>query len=82
MCAAWTGGDCAGDACEWERISLDMPVMVIPFLGVQDIMSLNSAISDKRLRKQLKKSYRGAVIPAFDQYRFTRMGLRGSSVGD
>ena len=56
---------------EWERIPPDMRVMVIPFLGVRDIMSLNSAISGKRLRKQLKKSYRGAVIPAFDQHRFT-----------
>ena len=59
---------------EWERIPPDMRVMVIPFLGVQDIMSLNSAISGKRLRKQLKKSYRGAVIPAFDQHRFTEKG--------
>ena len=59
---------------EWERIPPDMRVMVIPFLGVRDIMSLNSAISGKRLRKQLKKSYRGAVIPAFDQHRFTEKG--------
>ena len=56
---------------EWERIPPDMRVMVIPFLGVEDIMSLNSSISDKKLRKQLKKSYRGALIPAFDKYRFT-----------
>ena len=56
---------------EWERIPPDMRVMVIPFLGVADIMSLNSSISDKKLRKQLKKSYRGALIPAFDKYRFT-----------
>jgi hypothetical protein len=59
---------------EWERIPQDIRVMVIPFLGVQDIMSLNSAISDKGLREQLKNSYRGAVIPAFDQHRFTEKG--------
>ena len=56
---------------EWERIPPDSRVRVIPFLAVEDLLNLNSAISDKRLRKDMRKSYKSAVIPAFDKHRFT-----------
>ena len=59
---------------EWERIPPDMREMVVTFLSAADNMSLNSAISHKKLRKQLKKSYKDAVIPGFDKHRFTDKG--------
>ena len=59
---------------EWERIPPDMREMVVTFLSAVDNMSLNSAISHKKLRKQLKKSYKDAVIPGFDKHRFTDKG--------
>lgn len=55
----------------------DMPdsrEKVVPFLSVQDILNLDTAMStnrDDRLREMLKRSYNSAVIPAFDAYRFT-----------
>ena len=41
---------------EWERIPADSRVRVIPFVAVEDLLNLNSAISDKRLRKDMRKS--------------------------
>ena len=59
---------------DWAGIPPDSRVRVIPFLAVEDILSLNCAISGKKLRKDLRKSYKGNVIPAFDQHRFTDKG--------
>ena len=59
---------------DWERIPPDSRVRVVPFLSVQDnLLGLNQALTTKKdkLRKELKKSYRKAVIPAFDAYPFT-----------
>ena len=62
---------------DWERIPPDSRDRVITFLSVQDIMSLNNALTchkrgdDEDPRDQLIESYKGAVIPAFDQCRFT-----------
>ena len=62
---------------DWERIPPDSRERVITFLSVLDIMSLNNALTchkrenDEDPRDQLIESYKGAVIPAFDQCRFT-----------
>ena len=59
---------------DWERIPPDSRVRVVPFLSVQDnLLGLNQALTTKKdkLRKELKKSYKKAVIPAFDAYPFT-----------
>ena len=58
----------------WELIPPDSRVRVVTFLSVEDnLLGLNQALTTKKdkLRKELKKSYRKAVIPAFDTYRFT-----------
>ena len=65
---------------DWERIPPDSRERVITFLSVVDIMSLNNALTchkrenDEDPRDQLIESYKGAVIPAFDQCRFTDKG--------
>ena len=59
---------------EWERIPPDSRERVIPFLTVQDVLSLDTAMcveGEEKLRDKLKESYEEAVIPAFDTYRFT-----------
>jgi hypothetical protein len=71
---------------DWERIPPDSRELVVPYLSVQDnLLGLNQALTTKKdkLRKELKKSYKKAVIPAFDAYpsrtRTTSRGCAGSS---
>ena len=69
---------------DWELIPPDMRDRVVTFLDVPDNIHLNNALTSHKvmssnedesekveLRDQLIKSYRGALIPAFDTYRFT-----------
>ena len=59
---------------EWERIPPDSRELVVTFLSVLDnVQGLNRAVTNKKdeLRKHLKTSYKGAVIPAFHTYPFT-----------
>ena len=59
---------------KWELIPADSRELVVPYLSVQDnLLGLNVALTTKKdkLRKQLKKSYEKAVIPAFHTYPFT-----------
>ena len=58
----------------WELIPPDSRMRVVTFLSVEDnLLGLNQALTTKKdkLRKELKKSYKKAVIPAFDTHRFT-----------
>ena len=45
--------------------------MVVPFLNVKDVLSLDSAMSDKKLRQDLLISYRSAALPTFDMHTYT-----------
>ena len=68
---------------EWERIPPDSRERVIPFLTVQDVLSLDTAMcveGEEKLRDKLKESYEEAVIPAFDTYRFTDMLEQGADI--
>ena len=72
----------------WELIPPDSRVLVVTFLSVEDnLLGLNQALTTKKdkLRKELKKSYRKPMIPAFDTYRFTDQnnfaGLGGDEDG-
>ena len=59
---------------DWESIPPDSRVLVVTFLSVEDnLLGLNQALTTKKdkLRKELKKSYKRAVIPAFGTYRST-----------
>ena len=56
---------------DWHLIPPDCRASVISFLLVRDVLCLDSAMSDKRLRQDLHKSYKGAVLPAFDRLRYT-----------
>lgn len=56
---------------EWEVIPFTSRERVIPFLSVEDLLNLDSAVAHKKLRKDLRKSYRNALIPALHSYLFT-----------
>ena len=56
---------------DWRCIPKDCCARVIPFFPVRDVLSLDSAMSDKPLRQDLQISYKNAVLSAFDKHRYT-----------
>ena len=66
-------------ALRWRRLdwaALPHPTRrgTLPFLSVEDSMSLNHAVTDHEARPHLMESYRGMRSPAFDQLLYTDMG--------
>ncbi len=56
---------------EWGDIPPLSRKTLIPFLPIEDILNLDSAVTEKKIREELKKSYKGAEIPAFNSHRYT-----------
>ena len=66
-------------ALRWRRLdwaALPHPTRrgTLPFLSVEDSMSLNHAVTNHEARPHLMESYRGMRSPAFDQLLYTDKG--------
>ena len=53
---------------DWAALPLTTRRDTLPFLSVEDNMSLNSAMTNHEARPHLMASYRDMRSPAFDRY--------------
>jgi hypothetical protein len=70
MCEIKTGMACCG-AVWTGPFCLTPRAGTLPFLSVEDSMSLNHAMTNHEARPHLTESYRGICSPAFDQLLYT-----------